>query len=297
MHLDALGLFLSVVRQGSFAATAKERGVDPSSVSRAIADLEAELGVRLFQRSTRRMALTEAGQAYFARVEPLVEELARAAAAAADAGGNPRGTLRMTASVSFGQTMIVPLLRDFRALYPHLKLECAFTDDNIDLVAERIDLAIRLAPMVEGDLIAAKLMDTRYRVVASPDYLAAAPLLRTPDDLRHHRCLMFNIRAFQTRWLFRDAAGIVTEVPIDGDIAMNPGGALCDLALNGLGPALLPEWLVDRHIAAGRLVWAFPEFAATATTFDTGAWILYPSRSYLPGKVRAMIDFLKERLG
>ena len=296
MDLDALDLFLSVVRQGSFAGSAKERGIDPSSVSRAIADLEAELGVRLFQRTTRRMALTDAGHTYFARVEPLVEELSRAAAAAGEASGSPRGTLRVTASVSFGQTLIAPLLGDFRALYPHLKLECAFTDENVDLVADRIDLAIRLAPTVEGDLIIAKLMDTRYRVIASPGYLAAAPLLQRPDDLRHHRCLMFNIKAFQTRWLFRDAAGTLIEVPIDGDIAMNPGGALRDLALQGLGPALLPHWLVDSDIAAGRLVRVFPEFAVTATTFDTAAWIVYPSRAYLPGKVRAMIAFLKERL-
>lgn len=295
MDLHRLDLFLAVVRQGSFSAVARERVLDPSSVSRSIAELESELGVRLFQRTTRRMALTEAGHIYFSRIEPLVEELARAGAVAAENSRTVQGTLRMTASVTFGQEMILPLLKDFRTRYPDLGLECLFTDANVDLIAERIDLAIRLAPVIEGDLVAAKLMDTRYRVVASPGYVAAAAPLAEPADLRHHRCLFFNIKAFQTQWLFRDGSGSTIAVPVDGDIVISPAGSLRSAAIDDLGPALLPDWLVDDDIAAGRLRNLFPDFAITATTFDTAAWIVYPSRSYLPGKVRAMIDFLRAR--
>jgi DNA-binding transcriptional LysR family regulator len=208
--------------------------------------------------------------------------------------GEPRGTLRLTASVTFGQTRIVPLLPAFRARHPGIALDCVFTDANVDLVADRIDLAVRLAPEVEGDLVAAKLMDTRYRVVASPAYLDHAPALARPSDLSAHRCLLFTLRAYRTRWLFRDASGVVEEVPIAGDVTLSPAGSLATAAIAGLGPALLPDWLVGEPIRRGELVDVFPGHAATATTFETAAWLVYPSRGYLPGKTRAMIDFLKQ---
>jgi DNA-binding transcriptional LysR family regulator len=198
MNLDTLDLFVEVARKRSFAAVAKERNVDPSSVSRAIADLEAELGLRLFQRTTRTMTLTEAGDVYLSRIEPLTEEIARAREAALQVTGRPRGLLRITASVTFGQMCIMPLLGEFRALYPDLKVECLFTDANLDLVADRIDLAVRLAPIVEGDLIVSKLMDTRYRVVASPAYLASHRRLGDPATCRRIRCCSSTLRLSAT---------------------------------------------------------------------------------------------------
>jgi len=296
MDLEALKLFVTVVRRGSFAEAARETDLDPSSVSRVIAGLEVELGLRLFQRSTRRMSLTEAGGLYLARVEPLIEELECARTEARDVGASPTGTLRLTASVTFGQTVIVPLLPEFRARHPALKLDAIFTDANVGLVAERIDLAIRLAPSVEGDVIATRLMATRYRVVASASYMARAPALETPSDLGRHSCLLFPFRTFRSRWTFKDAEGGTQDVAIQGDVTLSTAVALRDAALLGLGPALLPHWLVDADIGSGRLVDLFPDHAVTATTFDTAAWLVYPSRSYLPNKVRVMIDFLKERL-
>ncbi len=296
MDLESLDLFVEVARKRSFAAVAKERNVDPSSVSRAIADLEAELGVRLFHRTTRTMTLTEAGDIYLARVEPLAEELSHAFEAARQVAGPPRGLLRLTASVTFGQTRILPLLGEFRALYSDIGLECLFTDANVDLVADRIDLAVRLAPTIEGDLIAAKLMDTRYRVVASRDYLAHNAPLARPTDLKAHKVLRFNLRDIRDSWLFRDASGNVESVPIDGDITLAPAGSLLDAAIAGLGPALLPNWLVDGAIRRDDLVDVFPAFQAAATTFDTAAWLVYPSRAFLPGKVRAMVNFLRAKM-
>jgi DNA-binding transcriptional LysR family regulator len=296
MNLNNLTVFVEVARRGSFAAVAKDRGLAPSSVSRAIAELEAGLRVRLFQRTTRKMTLTEAGHLYLSFVEPLAEELVRAREAAISAAGRPRGTLRITASATFGQMRIVPLLPEFRSLYPELKIEGLFTDQNLDLVADRIDLAIRLAPGIEGDLIASKLMDIRYRVVASPSYLKSSEPLAVPSDIAKHRCILFNIKPFRTRWIFRDAKGRQQEVPVDGDLVLAPGGSLLGAALAGLGPALLPCWLAGPEIAAGRLVNIFPAYAVTATTFDTAAWLVYPSRAYLPNKVRVMIDFLRSRI-
>lgn len=296
MNIDSLHLLHTVARRGSFAAVAKERGVDPSSVSRAIADVERELGLRLFQRSTRSMTLTEAGEMYLARLEPLLEELDHAREAAAQVSSAPRGLLRLTASVTFGQVCIVPLLGAFRARYPDLQVECVFSDANVDLVTERMDMAIRLAPAIDGDVVVAKLMDTRYGVYASPAYLARHAPLVQPADLSGHKVLLFNLRAYRTHWLFRDPQGHEERVAIQGDLTLAPASALLTATLAGLGPALLPDWLVADAVAKGLLVPLFPAYAATATTFDTAAWIVYPSRSYLPNKVRVMVDFLREKL-
>ncbi|MGL4727743.1 MAG: LysR substrate-binding domain-containing protein [Bosea sp. (in: a-proteobacteria)] len=293
----SLKLFVSVAQRGSFASVAKDLDLDPSAVSRIIAALEDDLGIRLFQRTTRRMSLTEAGDLYLRRVEPLIEEMDRARVEALDVSAAPTGTLRISASVSFGQSMIVPLLPAFKARYPELKVDGIFTDANLDLVAERVDLAVRLAPTIEGDLIATRLKDTHYRVVASPAYLASAPPLTKPSELIHHRALLFTLRAFRSRWIFRDREGRIEEAPIKGDITLSPAGSLRDAALLGLGLALLPSWLVDEDIAVGRLVRLLPDHDVTATTFDTAVWLVYPSRAYLPNKVRVMIDFLKQSMG
>jgi DNA-binding transcriptional LysR family regulator len=295
MDLADLTLFAETARAGSFAAVAKARGTDPSTISRRLAALEETLGVRLFQRTTRSLSLTEAGDLYLSRALPLIEELARIGAEARETRARPTGTLRLTASVTFGQAMLLPLLPAFRQAYPEIRLECLFTDQNLDLIAERIDLAIRLAPAVEGDVIASRLMTTRYRVVASPAYLAAAPSPDAPEDLARHRLLLFTIRPFRTRWLFRNGAG-TREIPVTGDITISPAGAILDAALAGLGVALLPNYLTDPHIASGRLVRLLTPWEVTATSFDTGAWLVYPSRSFLPAKTRAMIDFLTAAL-
>lgn len=296
MELDALRLFVEVSRRGSFAAVARDRDTDPSTVSRAVAGLEDGLGLRLFQRSTRRMALTEAGHLYLARIEPLVEELDRARDEALTISSGPVGTLRLTASVAFGQTCLLPLLPGFRAAYPRLRLELLLTDANLDLVADRIDLAIRLGIRPEIDGIGAKLVDTRYRVCASPAYLERSAPLRRPEDLREHRCLLFALPAYRSRWLFRNGTGSVAAVPVAGDLVISNAVALRACALDGLGPALLPDWLVADDLARGGLVALFPDLDATATTFETAAWLLYPSRAYLPTKVRATIAFLKEQI-
>jgi DNA-binding transcriptional LysR family regulator len=296
MDSETLRLFVATARRGSFAAVARAEAADPSAISRAVGGLEDELGVRLFQRSTRRMALTEAGERYLARVAPLLDELDRARDDAAGAGAEVSGTLRLTASNTFGHVRLVPLLPELLATFPRLRLDLLITDARLDLVAEGVDLAIRLGPMPVGDLIGVKVADTAYRVYASPGWLARADVPRLPSDLRAHGCLLFNLAEFRTRWRFRDAAGAEEEVPVDGPLVASSLIALRDCAIAGIGPALLPDWLAAEAVAAGRLVDLFPAYQVTATDFATGAWLLYPSRAYLPGKVRAVIDFLRPRL-
>jgi DNA-binding transcriptional LysR family regulator len=296
METETLRLFVAVARRGSFAAVARAEASDPSAVSRAVAALEAELGIRLFQRSTRRMALTEAGARYLERVGPLLDELARARDDASAVGREVSGTLRMTASITYGHVRLVPQLPALHAAFPRLQFELLMTDARVDLVAEGMDLAIRLGPAAHGDLIGVKLSDTRYVVGASPDWVARHGAPRLPEDLRGRPCVLFNLGEFRSRWRFRDAAGVLTEVPVDGPVVASSLLAVRDCTLAGMGPALLPDWLVAAETASGRLVDLFPGYAVTATDFATAAWLLYPSRAYLPGKVRAVIDFLRPRL-
>lgn len=293
MNLADLKLIQDVARSGSFAAVARARGVDPSSIGRMIAGLEAELGLRLFARTTRQMELTEAGEIYLLRIGPLVDEFDRAAHEARSLKAEPRGTLRLSASVAFGQNVIVPKLAGFRAAYPNVRVEGVFSDANIDLVGDRIDLAIRLAPVIDGDYVVTKLTNTTYHVVAAPDYLRNAPPLHTPQDLNHHRTLLFPFKAYRSKWLFRDAKGQELEQAVDGDLVLSPAGAIRDAAVAALGPALLPDWLIKKDIKTGTLKTCIDGWSVTATTFDTAAWMIYPTRSYLPAKVRAMIDFLR----
>jgi len=296
MDTALLRVFLDVVKRGGFAAVARDSNVDPSSISRAIATLESELGARLFQRTTRKLTLTEAGESFLARVGPLVDELERAREEVAMIGAEPSGTLRLTASVAFGQLCLVPLLPAFCSAFPRLNLELLMTDSNLDLIADRIDLAIRLAPSYRGDVIGSKLFATRYRVVASPAYLAREGAPKTPHDLRARNCLRFPLPDFRERWLFRRGA-VLEEVPVHGSLVLSTALALRSAAIDGLGPVLLADWHVREDFAKGRLVDLFPDHEVTATSFDTAAWLLYPSRKYLPHKVRATIDFLRLHLG
>lgn len=296
MDIDALRTVSLVAQQGSLAAASRVLSVDPSSVSRTVAAVEAELGLRLFQRTTRSLSITEEGEAYLARIVPLLEELDHAHDAAREVTREPAGTLRLTTSVAFAHRCVVPHLAAFNERYPDISLEVLPSDANLDLAANSIDLAIRLAPEPTGDLISTKLMDTMYRVVASPGYLSRSAALSVPGDLQNHNCLRFALPEFRARWRFRASGESPTEVPVSGNVIIANALSLRRAALDGLGPALLADWLVRDDIANGSLVDVFPDIACTATEFDTAAWVLYPSRSYLPRKVRVTIDFLREVL-
>jgi DNA-binding transcriptional LysR family regulator len=296
MDTETLRLFVAVARRGSFAAVARAAASDPSAVSRTIAVLEDELGVRLLQRSTRRMALTEAGARYLARVAPLLDELDHAREDAAATGAAIAGTVRVTTSVTYGHVRFVPLLPALHAAFPRLTLDLVISDARLDLVAEGIDLAIRLGPATHGELIGVKLSDTRYQVCASPAWIAGHGRPAEPAALRGVDCVLFHLGDFRSRWQFRDAAGAKTDVPVGGRMVLSSLLAVRACTVAGMGPALLPNWLAEEALAEGALVDLFPAHGVTATDFATAAWLLYPSRAYLPGKVRAVIDFLRPRL-
>ncbi len=297
MDIDHLRTFVDVMRRGSFAAVARERNVDPSSISRAIAGIERQLGVRLFNRTTRHLSPTEAAAAYCDRIEPSIAELERATLAAGDSGDTVRGTLRITAAVTFAHVNIVPLLPEFARRHPQLGFELILTDAFVDLVAERIDVAVRLGRPADSSLIAQRLCDMVYVVCASPDYLRRNGRPKTPRELEHHECLryLYPVQGYGPRWRFRRGDDPVFEVPVRGRIAATNGVALRQCAVAGMGILMLPRWNVADELRTGALVELFPDHIASAADFDVAAWMLFPSRAYLPRKVRAFTAFMKEK--
>jgi len=293
MEIATLKIFVEVMRAGSFAAVARVHDVDPSSISRNIAILEDELGFRLFQRTTRRLVATEAGTLYFERLQPIIDEMDRAGQQARDIVAEPAGRLRVTASVAFGHTVLVPLLPRFKSAFPELAVDLVLTDAALDLITEKIDVGIRQWPRIDNGRIGTELMRTRYHVCASPAYLKAVPNLRVPSDLSDHACLLFRHRGYRSQWRFRAKNGDVTHVPVTAEVTISNALALHHAACVGLGPALLADWLVHRDLQRGTLVALFPEYEATPAEFDTAAWVIYPSPAYVPRKVRVFIDFLK----
>lgn len=297
MDLNALKVAGLVARHGSFAAVARVTDQDPSAISRIIATLEVQLGLRLFQRTTRRLSITQEGSLYLSHVIPLLEEFDRAHEEALQNRSTPSGILRVTASVAFGHECIAPLLPAYSDRFPDITLELILTDSNLDLVQNGIDLAVRLTPAPEGDLISTRLVQTSYRVVAAPSFLQRNGAPKTPEELSRLNCLRTTLPDYRTRWIFQQRYGDVqSEVTVNGNLLISNPLALRRAAQDGLGPALLADWMVRDSLASGELLDLFPDHNVTATRFDTAAYALYPSRAYLPVKVRATIDFLRRAL-
>lgn len=296
MDLSALQAFVDVIRRGSFAAVARDRGAAPSSVSRLIAGLERELSVRLFQRSTRKLVLTAAGQRFFARIGPLVGELETAASMVADETEQVTGRLRVTAPVTFGQVALVPLLPELARLYPALSFDLLLTDAMIDLAADRVDVALRLGTPDDSSLVATRLFAMRYVVCASPGYLAAAGAPAQPAELARHEGVLLAGPGLPARWQFRDRRGRVTEATPPPRLAISNVLALCECAAAGMGITCVPSWAATSYLRAGSLAPLFGDHEVTATSFAAAAWLVYPSRSYLPLKVRRFVDFVAPRL-
>lgn len=294
MDTKLFDCFLEVTRAGNFAGAARSLGIDPSAVSRAISQLETELGARLFQRTTRRLTLTEAGELFRRRIEGVVSEIAQIQDELTQEDELPRGRVCITTSVAFGQTCLVPLLDQFFSTYPDIELELKLTDHNADLVAERVDFALRLTPAPEQDVVAAKLMRTHYRVCANPTYLKTNRPSEI-SDISELSTICFDIPEYRRSWLFKFEDSI-TEVPIKPKLVISNALSVRDATRAGLGVALLPNWLIQEDLADGCLIDLFPEHEVTATEFDTAAWIIYPSRAFLPRKTRLTIDFFRDNI-
>lgn len=282
-------IFLSVTQGGSFASAAKALRLTPSAVSRAIARLEARLGVQLISRTTRALALTDEGEAYRARIAGLVTEIdAIERGFGGAAGETPRGPLRINASVPFGTQCLLPILPRFQRMHPGVTVNLALSDALVDLVEERADLAIRIGPLRDTALKAKKLGRSAMSVVASPAYLAAHGEPTHPRDLAGHACLRFSFRRSVDTWPFHIDGGLVQR-PIDGAFLGNSGEVVRLMAVAGGGIARLGRFHVAEDLAAGRLVEILRGFNP-GDHEDIHA--LYGGHRRLASRIRAFLDFL-----
>jgi DNA-binding transcriptional LysR family regulator len=268
----------------------------PSSISRQINTLEEELGVRLLQRTTRSISLTEAGQIYFERISKILGDLEEAQSAITELQVSPKGILRLNVAIPFGERNIVPLIPEFLAMYPDLKIDLALEDRSIDLVEERVDLAIRIGRLGDSSIVARKLADNQFVVCANQQYLETHGSLDTPDDLTRHNCIINkNIHNSDT-WQFRDGKS-TQNISVSGNFLANTGGALYRAMLSGLGVAVLPTWFVGEDIKQGRLQVLLEDYEVNLPAMtDSAIYALYPAGQYLPPKVRVFIDYLIENL-
>ncbi|HEY4547473.1 MAG TPA: LysR family transcriptional regulator [Pedomonas sp.] len=294
MKLANLELFEDVYRRGSFSAVARARNVAPSVISRAIAALEAELGTLLFYRTTRKIAPTEAATMLALEIEQHLDALRSLRTTVADMADEPSGLLRVSASHSFGIRHLSRAIPAFCAQFPKVRIQLSLTDQLVDIIGDRFDLALRHGPLADSSLIVRPIIRTRYHVCASPAYLAATGAPSDPSEISNRDCLTFPLPGFSDIWRFRDANGQEAEVAIGSAMSANSGLVLRECALQGLGVVLLSDWLIGEDLVEGRLVDLFPSYDVTPSNFQTVISAVYPNRKYTPQKVKAFVSFLQQ---
>jgi DNA-binding transcriptional LysR family regulator len=292
-RLTAMATFRRVVEAGSLSAAARAAGVPKSAVSKQLAALEAHLGARLLNRTTRNLSLTEVGRAYLERCRLILEEVEEAEALTASLQGEPRGTLRVNAPMSFGFLHLAPALPDFVARHPGVEVDLVMNDRRVDLIDEGFDLAVRIGPLADSSLIARRLGTYRMVVCGSPTYLARRGVPRTLDDLAAHDCLRYVSGDGSDAWPFATPDGGRTSLRVRGPLRANNGDALRAAARGGLGLTQLPTFLLADDLASGALVLVLEEFEPAPLPVHA----IYPHNRHLSGKVRAFVDFLIERVG
>jgi DNA-binding transcriptional LysR family regulator len=292
--LTGMAVFARVVDAGSFTAAATQLGMSKSAVSKAIAALEDRLGARLLNRTTRRLALTEVGRAFYQRCARIVAEAEEAELAVTHLQVAPRGTLRVNAPVSFGTLHLGLALADFLARYPELKVEIELTDRFVDLLEEGYDVAVRIASALpDSSLIARRITVNEAVVCASPTYWRRHGRPRAPQDLTRHACITYAYNPYPHEWAFLDPDGRPLTVRVDGPLHTNNGDAALHAALAGLAVVRLPRFICAPDLAAGRLEAVLDD----ALPPPNGIYAIYPHSRHLSAKVRAFVDFLLERFG
>ncbi len=292
-RLGAMAVFAQVVEAESFSAAAREMGIAKSSVSKQISRLEDELGVRLLNRTTRRLSLTEAGQTFYQGCQRVVAEAAAAESAVTHLAAAPRGRLRVGVPMSFGLRHISPVLPLLLGRCPELTVDLALNDRFVDLVEEGFDVGVRIAHLTDSSLIARRLAPSRNILCAAPEYLAAQGMPRTVEDLSAHECLLYSYQVTGGKWRFAGPGGR-RELRVRGRLRANSGESLLAAALAGFGIAHLPTFICGDALREGRLVRLLPEWADPVESVINA---IYPASRNLSPKVRVFIDFLVEQFG
>lgn len=287
-----LETFVEVVVQGSFTHAADKLGVSKSYVSKQIAALEDHLGVRLLNRTTRKIATTDAGQAFYERARRILDDVEEAERSVMQLNTAPRGILKMSAPVSFGLHYVTPIVAMFMCDNPELSVELDFSDREVDVIDEGFDLVIRIGQLADSSFIARKIAPVRLITCASPDYLKRRGTPRTPHDLSHHECQHYTYQTSPSAWRFESESGEVAHVTVSGRMKANNGVALLEASRRGIGISILPDFIANEDIQNGSLVEVLQDW----TPGHRAIWALYPHNRHLSAKVRLFIDFLAEHL-
>jgi DNA-binding transcriptional LysR family regulator len=289
-NFGELEIFARVVGAGSMSAAGRELGLSPAVVSKRLRRLEDRLGTRLLQRTTRQIAMTEAGQGFYERVVAILAGVEEAEAFVTRRSAIARGTLKISAPTSFGRMHIAPNLASFMEENTDLNVNLLLSDELVDIVGEGFDVAIRIAELADSSLVARKLAPVRRVLCASPGYLEKTSIPKTLEDLGHHNCLTHQV---SDTWRMDGPEGIVNIKP-DGNLSTNSSEVVREAVLANMGIALRSTWDIGQDLADGRLVRVLPDYESTT---NVGIYAIYPSRQFLPMKVRLFIDYLANLFG
>ncbi|TQV68222.1 LysR family transcriptional regulator [Denitrobaculum tricleocarpae] len=288
--MSLLQAFTETARRLSFVKAAAALDITTSLMSRRVRKLENLLGVQLLVRTTRRVTLTEAGEVYLTYIERILADLQEADAAATSLGARPAGLLTVSVPWIFGRLWVAPAVPDFMNENPAIRVDLRFTDHYVDLVDERIDVAVRIGELKDSSLRARRLTDNRRRLVASPRYLDRHGRPASPEQLLAHKCLHFPNLASGDRWLL-ERDGETQLVPISPWLRANDAAALLDASCAGAGISLLSDFITGEALQSGALETVLPGWSVPVT----GIYAVYPEASYVPAKTRAFVDFLLKR--
>lgn len=287
-----MAVFVAVVDAGSFVGAAEASNMSKAAVSRHVSALEARLGVRLLQRTTRRLSLTEEGQIFYQRAREVLNAMDEAESTVSARALEPGGKIRINVPVSYGIARLAPLWMGFMARHPKVKLDIALNDRVVDLIEEGYDMAVRISSLPSSSLVSRRLTKIRMMLCASPDYLRRRGTPTTPEDLLGHDLLAYELLASRDEWLFHGPSGHV-RVRIQPKVSSNNGDTCRMIALQGGGITLQPDFTLGADVLRGDLVELLPGFRAE----ELGVYAVFPSRHQLSLKVRHMVDYLTEALG
>lgn len=284
---DGVSEFVAVAETASFTAAAKRLRLSVAQISRKVASLEARLKVKLLYRTTRKVALTEAGAVYFRHCSHALEGLLEAERVVSDLQSTPQGKIKLTAPITFGEERVMPLINDFMVLHPQLEVECLLSNQLVDISADGYDLAIRLGHLQDSSMIARKLSARRRHVCAAPVYISRFGVPHTVSELDQHHCLVGELGY----WRFLEG-GRARSIKVSGRIQCNSAYALVDAALKGLGLIQVPDYYVQDHIQHGRLLTVLDLYREP----EEGIWALYPFNRQLSPKIKSLVAYLAEHM-
>lgn len=291
-ELGRIKTFVDVVEAGSFTAAARDR-CSTSTAARQVRALEDELGIRLLNRNTRHLSLTGPGQIFYTRACEILADLNNAKSEIRSFSDEVRGSLKVCLRVAPAMTVIVPALPKFVAKYPDVIVDIVMTDDRIDLISNKIDLAVWLGNIPDSELISRKLRPTQRVVCGSPDYFAKHGVPESPADLINHNCLLYTARSYGSRWYF-GKSDPDQAVDIKGNVRADNGAILMSAAMNGIGIFIAHEWMVTAALKEGKLVRVLSDYNVRPRKGDADLFLVYPSSRGLSRNVRAFADFLIE---